>query len=372
MTAGALLVFNGGSSSLKFTLYQNGEHELPREVVFGQIERITAAPLLTLRAANGEVLTQKEWPPQSHPSDTELVAALITEIEKYQRQPLRAAGHSIVHGGPHYCQPTILDAQVLAELEASVAARAIASAAQSRADLRDPKLYPQLPQVGCFDTGLSRDDCRASRACSACRASCSIAGVVRYGFHGLSYEYIAGQFAAIDPGAARGRTVVAHLGKRRQHLRDGRWQECCDQHGFQCSRWPDHGHALRQYRSGCAAVFLLRERKLRCGQTRTAALSRVRLARTGPVASAAMCAIYWRGDDAHAREALDVFCYRVVREIGAMIAVAGGIDALIFTGGIGEHAAPIRAAICAQLAHFDLRIDAAGERAKRAETARYK
>lgn len=356
MTAGALLVFNGGSSSLKFTLYENGESELPKEIIFGQIERITEAPVLTLRAANGDVLAKKEWPPQSHPSDTELVAALMMEIEKHLQQQLRAVGHRIVHGGPHYFQPTVLDAQVLAVLEASVPLAPLHLPHNLAPIYAIQKLYPQLLQVGCFDTGFHVTMPRLARLFGLPRELLD-AGVVRYGFHGLSYEYIAGQFAALDPSAARGRTLVAHLGNGASicAMIDGK--SVATSMGFSALDGLIMGTRCGSIDPG-VLLYLLRERDYDAAKLEHLLYHECGLlGLSGGVSSDVRDLL--ASDDPLAREALDVFCYRVVREIGAMIAVGGGIDALIFTGGIGEHAAPIRAAICAKLACFDIKIDAA-------------
>lgn len=358
--AGGLLVFNGGSSSLKFTLYENAEREVPNKIVSGQIERITEAPLLTLRAASGEVLTKKEWPPHSHPHDTELVAALIAEIENYQQMPLQAVGHRIVHGGPHYFQPIVLDARVIAELEASVPLAPL-HLPHNLAPVRAiEKLYPRLPQVGCFDTGFHATMPRIERLFGLPREMLD-AGVVRYGFHGLSYEYIASRLAALDLRAAQGRTIVAHLGNGASVCAMLNRQSVATSMGFSALDGLIMGTRCGSIDPG-VLLYLLRERDYDADKLEQLLYHECGLLGLSGGLSSDMRDLL-ASDKPLAREAINVFCYRVVREIGALIAVNGGIDALVFTGGIGQHAALIRAAICAQLAYFNIEIDSAANAA---------
>lgn len=363
MTAnGALLIFNGGSSSLKFSLYDSsslhgeGVQAPLRKNISGQIERITEAPLLTLRNAKGELLTQREWPAHSHPHDTEMVAALMVEIEKHQRIPLRAVGHRIVHGGPHYFQPTVLDARVLTELEASVPLAPLHLPHNLAPVYAVAKLYPQLPQIGCFDTGFHATMPRIERLFGLPRELAE-AGVVRYGFHGLSYEYIASRLAIVDPRAARGRTIVAHLGNGASvcAMIDGK--SVATSMGFSALDGLIMGTRCGSIDPG-VLIYLLRERHYDAAKLENLLYHECGLiGLSGGISSDVRDLL--ASADPLAKEAIDVFCYRVVREIGAMIAVCGGIDALVFTGGIGEHAASIRAAICARLGCFAIKIDEA-------------
>jgi acetate kinase len=357
MANDALLIFNGGSSSLKFTLFKNDEHENEerfKKIIDGQIERIVQAPILTMHAANGDELARREWPANSHPHDTELVAALIEAIEKYQPLTLKAAGHRIVHGGPHYFQPTVLDAKVLAELEASVPLAPL-HLPHNLAPIRAlAQLYPQLPQIGCFDTGFHATMPRIEKLFGLPRELLD-AGIVRYGFHGLSYEYISSQLGTLDARAAEGRTIVAHLGNGASVCAMQNGKSIATSMGFSALDGLIMGTRCGSIDPG-VLIYLLRERNYDAAKLEHLLYHECGLlGLSGGLSSDVRDLL--ASDNALAREAIEVFCYRVVREIGAMIAVCGGIDALIFTGGIGEHAASIRAAICARLECFDIKID---------------
>ncbi|MDB6061216.1 MAG: acetate kinase [Verrucomicrobiaceae bacterium] len=387
MSNGALLIFNGGSSSLKFTLYetndsenkknkseneneikikkeQKDKNEKLKKIIGGQIERITEAPLLTMHAASGEQLTQREWPANSHPHDTELVSALIKEIEKHHQIPLRAAGHRIVHGGPHYFQPTLLDEKVLAELEASVPLAPL-HLPHNLAPIRAfAELYPKLPQIGCFDTGFHATMPRIEKLFGLPRELLD-AGIVRYGFHGLSYEFISSQLSGLDIRAAQGRTIVAHLGNGASVCAMQNGKSVATSMGFSALDGLIMGTRCGSIDPG-VLIYLLCERNYDAKKLEQLLYHECGLLGISGGISADVRDLL-ASDSPLAKEAIDLFCYRVVREIGAMIAVNGGIDALIFTGGIGQHAAPIRAAICTGLACFDIKIDAAKNAAEEAK-----
>lgn len=345
MQEGGLLVFNGGSSSIKFTLYDVAAAALDKRVT-GQIERIAQAPLLRMYSPQNKLLAEHQWPTAVRPQDTELLSVLMNELNAHMHLPLRGAGHRIVHGGPHYSQPTLLNEKVLAQLEASVPLAPL-HLPHNLAPIRAlAALYPQLPQIGCFDTGFHATMPRVERLFGLPR-DLAEAGVIRYGFHGLSYEYIASQLPQLDARTAHGRTLVAHLGNGASvcALVDGK--SVATSMGFSALDGLVMGTRCGSIDPG-VLLYLLRERNYdeqklekllyhECGL----------LGLSGGISSDMRDLL--ASEAVAAREAVEVFVHRLVREIGALAALAGGIDALVFTGGIGEHAAPIRAAVCAQL-----------------------
>lgn len=351
-----LLVFNGGSSSIKFSLYDCADAALQPHVT-GQIERIAQGPHLQLFSAQKlsvpqntsqkkQLLAEHRWPDDAQPDDEEMLGVLIELLDQHMRLPLCAAGHRIVHGGLHHAEPTLLNAAVLAHLEATVPLAPL-HLPHNIAPIRAlAKLYPQLPQIGCFDTGFHSTIPRTARLFGLPRALAD-AGVLRYGFHGLSYAYIASQLPQLDARAATGRTIVAHLGNGASvcALIDGK--SVATSMGFSALDGLVMGTRCGNLDPG-VLIYLLRERDYDAQSLEQLLYHDSGLLGLSGGISSDMRDLL-ASDNVAAREAIDVFIYRLVREIGSMVAAAGGIDALIFTGGIGEHAASVRADVCAQL-----------------------
>lgn len=355
MREGGILVFNGGSSSLKFTLFDmTGGAPLKKRIV-GQIERIARGPHLTLYAfdetagaphAKLKLLTEKRWSDAATPAETDLLSTLLDLLGKHMHLPLAMAGHRIVHGGLFHAEPTLLDAGVLAHLEATVPLAPL-HLPHNLAPIRAlAQLDPQLPQLGCFDTGFHATIPRTARLFGLPRKLAE-EGVVRYGFHGLSYAYIASQLPRIDSRAATGRTIVAHLGNGASVCALVNGKSVATSMGFSALDGLVMGTRCGNLDPG-VLIYLLRERNY---DAKT--LEQLLYHESGLLGLSGGIGSDMRdllaSDAAAAREAIDVFIYRLVCEIGSMAAAAGGIDALVFTGGIGEHAAPVRAAVCDRL-----------------------
>lgn len=346
MQEGGLLIFNGGSSSIKFTLFDIVDGAALSKRVTGQIERVALGPHLTMYSPENVLLAEHCWADAASPGDTEMLTMLIDLLTKHMRLPLLAAGHRIVHGGLHHAAPTLLDAAVLAQLEATVPLAPL-HLPHNIAPIRAlAQLYPQLPQIGCFDTGFHTTIPRTARLFGLPRALAD-EGVVRYGFHGLSYEYIAAQLPRIDTHAARGRTLVAHLGNGASVCAMVNSQSVATSMGFSALDGLVMGTRCGNLDPG-VLIYLLHERNY---GART--LEQLLYHESGLLGLSGGISSDMRdllaSDAVAASEAIDVFVYRLVCEIGSLVAAAGGIDALVFTGGIGEHAAPVRAAVCAQL-----------------------
>ena len=352
--AGSLLIFNGGSSSLKFTLYALRDGALEK-CVRGQIERITRGPHLTLSAPDMTLLAEKSWPEDATPGETEMLAVLIDLLDAHMHLPLLAAGHRIVHGGLFHAEPTLVDAGVLAHLEATVPLAPL-HLPHNIAPIRAlAELHPELPQIGCFDTGFHATVPHTARLFGLPRAMAG-EGVVRYGFHGLSYAFIASQLPLIDARAATGRTIVAHLGNGASLCALNNGRSVATSMGFSALDGLVMGTRCGSLDPG-VLIYLLRERG-----ASAESLERLLYHDSGLLGLSGGISSDMRdllaSDSAAAREAIDVFVYRLVYEIGAMAAVAGGIDALVFTGGIGEHAAPVRAAACERLRWLGIELSA--------------
>jgi acetate kinase len=322
-----ILVLNAGSSSLKYALF--------------------ATPALT-RAAAGAI---------ERIADGAHVARLPELFAAVGDAPLDAIGHRVVHGGARFTAPVRVDATVLAALR-ELAPLAPDHAPQEIALIEAlAARRPGVPQVACFDTAFHAALPAAARLLPIPRRYAA-RGVRRYGFHGLSYSYLRDELARLDPAAARGRVVLAHLGNgcSLAALRDGR---CIDTTmGFtpaaglvMGTRSGDLDPGLVAYLARADGLDAAAFDALVNGASGLLGLSE----RSGDVRDLLAA----EAGDARAAEALAVFCLSVRKWIGAMAAALEGLDTLVFSAGIGEHAAPLRARVCAGLAHLGVRLDAA-------------
>ena len=345
----AILVINGGSSSIKFALFADAA--LTR-IAAGSIENINTAPHFRARDARGEEIADQRW--DKAPAQAQLFEHLLHWIEtRPGAVRLRAAGHRIVHGGPHHCKPVLLTDSVLRELRDSVPLAPLHQPHNLAPVAALAQLYPELPQIGCFDTAFHATNPRVSRL-YALPYALSEAGIQRYGFHGLSYEYIAGELPRLDARAARGRTIVAHLGSGASVCALVNSVSVASSMGFSAL----DGLPMST-RSGAidpgVLLYLLHEQ-----HWEVEALIDLLYRQSGLLGlsgSSGDMRELLENDNPRARDAVDVFVYRSAREISSLISAAGGLDALVFTAGIGERAAPVRSRICAQLEWLGMRLD---------------
>ncbi|MDA9545223.1 MULTISPECIES: acetate/propionate family kinase [unclassified Bradyrhizobium] len=355
-----VLVLNAGSSSIKFGLFDVAAAE-PALLCKGLLDEHEAKPRLVVKGPAGEDLfeTSKQAP---QAAGDHLFADVLAFIEdRFGGRSLRAVGHRIVHGGADYSGPVVLMDDIIAKLEALTP---LAPLHQPRclAPVRTlAAIRPELTQIACFDTafhhGLAPP---ASRFAIPRRFEAR--GVRRYGFHGLSFEYVAGRLAEIAPELVAKRTVIAHLGNGASlcALRDSRSIDTTMGltpldglvMGTRCGAIdPGVLLYLQQYENMSAreVQHLLYHESGLLGVSGISADMRTLLA----------------SSEAAAREAVDLFTFRAAQQVAMMAATLGGLDCLIFTGGIGEHAREIRGAIGQRLAWMGVRIDAASNDAAR-------
>ncbi len=348
----AILILNAGSSSLKFTVFPSDGGSTP--LVRGQIESLSSGP--RFRAVDGDdrEVGKRSWDATSKLTYAEAIEFLLSwgKTTGLRDAHVVAAGHRVVHGGTRFNGPVRITDDVLSELEALIPLAPLHQPHNLEAIRAVARIAPQVPQVACFDTAFHRTmDLNAQRFAIPRRHF--DAGVRRYGFHGLSYEYIALTLPGVDAEAARGRTIVAHLGNGASlcALRDGRsvattmGLTAIDGlvMGTRCGEL-DPGvvfHLLRNGMSVDALERMLYEESGLLGVSGVSSDMRTLLASDAPAAM----------------EAIDLFVYRAACSIGAMAAALEGVDALVFTGGIGEHAAAVRAAICRASRWLGLEID---------------
>lgn len=346
----ALLILNAGSSSLKFSLFQDGDE--PVLLLHGQFEELINCPRFAVRDATGAVVEEREWAAGEELGHVQAIEFLFAWGRGKVSHRIVAVGHRIVHGGAKFTKPLLIDPQILAELEALIPLAPLHQP-HNLAAIRAVSLHAsQLPQVACFDTSFHRGQPGLAQLFALPRRYCK-QGILRYGFHGLSYEYIAAQLSKLDPRAASGRTVVAHLGNGASMcaLRAGRSIATTMSFtpidglpmGTRCGAI-DPGVLLHLMKEGLdlpGLEKLLYDESGLLGVSGTSSDVRTLLA----------------SSEASAAEALDLFVYRCGRELGSLTAALGGIDALVFTGGIGENAVPIRARICRDATWLGLELD---------------
>jgi acetate kinase len=350
---GSILTLNAGSSSVKFALFDT-EAKL-KAVVRGEIEDLDAAPHLLARDAAGVVLAEKHWPAGGATSFATILDALFVFADAHLgREGLAAVGHRVVHGGATHIAPELITPALLVALEALTPLDPL-HMPDNLAPIRTVgKARPALPQVACFDTAFHHTLPPVARRFALPRAVSDL-GVRRYGFHGLSYEYIASCLKQQFPALAHGRVIAAHLGSGASlcALLDGRSIDTTT--GFsaldglvmatRCGSL-DPGVILylgRQGHSFADIEDMLYRRSGLLGVSGISGDVRVLLA----------------SGDPHALDAIELFAYRIACHAGGLVSALGGLDGLVFTAGIGEHAPAIRAAVCARLAWLGLRLDSA-------------
>ncbi|ENO88496.1 acetate/propionate family kinase [Thauera linaloolentis] len=353
----AVLVLNAGSSSLKFALYPiNGEVAVA-PAVSGQVEGIGATPEITLKTAAGERIHEAVRTSGSqgtqHRDALDHVFQLLSAHNP--NLDIAAAGHRIVHGGEHYSAPVVLNAGLVDELERFVPLAPLHQPHNLRAVRAVTALMPSIPQVGCFDTAFHRTQPAVAQAFALPRRL-SAEGVKRYGFHGLSYDYVARQLPKIIGERAQGAVVIAHLGNGASMcaLRGGR--SMASTMGFTAVEGLMMGTRTGSLDPG-VMLYLMEQKGMDAK-----ALTNLLYKESGLLGVSGISQdmrTLLTSDAPEAKEAVDLFCYRIARELGSLAAAAGGLDALVFTGGIGEHAAPVREKVAELAAWMGIEIDAA-------------
>jgi acetate kinase len=350
-----LLTINTGSSSLKAALYHIWEGAKETLELRAEASRIgDRGGGLRLADARGETLDERQ---DGLPDHATALDALLSRLRDrgLDRDDFAAVGHRIVHGGDRYREPQRVAPEVLADLRALVpidpnhlpqAIAAIEAVARA---------YPTVPQVVCFDTAFHSRMPRVARLYALPRALAE-EGVVRYGFHGLSYEYVVGELRRVDREAADGRLVVAHLGNGASMaaIRGGVGLDTTM--GFTST-----GGLVMGTRSGdldpSVPLFLLKERGLTPTEVSDLVNKQAGLLAVSETSADMQDLLEREAYDGRAAEAVALFCYQAKKFLGALVAALGGLDALVFTGGIGEHAAPVRERVCESLEFLGIRLD---------------
>jgi len=351
-----ILVANAGSSSLKFALFKRNEADQPVAEAAGGVEGIGTQPRFTVKNAAGQTLVDRTHDVDEVLHHSGAIAVIRSWLHEHdQGAKLLAVGHRVVHGGQHFSEPMLVDTKVLTELEALVPLAPLHQPHCIAVIRAVQDAMPTLPQIACFDTAFHRTQPAVAQAFALPRRLTD-EGVRRYGFHGLSYEYIASALPALRPELAGARVIVAHLGSGASMcaLRDGRSVATTMSFtpldglvmGTRCGNLDPGVLLYLMDRHGLDARAL---EKLLYHESGLLGVSGISNDMRTLLAS----------DDPSAKEAIELFVYRIGRELGSLASALGGLDALVFTGGIGERSAVIRAQICRQAAWLGLELDAA-------------
>ena len=348
-----ILTINGGSSSIKFALFEAGSLQ---RILEGAIERI-GLPQATLRV-KGLNPADNFSRAVTAPDHTVAVGALMDWIEeRVGRAGLAAVGHRVVHGGPKYSQPQPIDREMVEELQRLTPFDPEHLPEEILLTEAFHRRFPGLPQVAGFDTAFHHDLPRVARLLPIPRRYEAL-GVRKYGFHGLSYEFLMGELARLaGTEAAHGRVVLAHLGNGASlaAVDDGKPVDTS------MSFTPTAGVPMST-RSGDLdpglVWYLARTGKLSAKQFNEMVNFESGLLGVSETSSDMRDLLDRETQDVRAAEAVALFCYQVKKWIGAFAAALGGLDTLVFAGGIGENAPPVRARICDGLAFLGIEIDA--------------
>jgi acetate kinase len=348
-----VLTINGGSSSIKFALFEAGD--TLRRILEGGIERI-GLPDASMRVKGLNPADSFSRSVKA-PDHTAAVEVLMNWVEeRHDHKVLSAVGHRVVHGGPKYSEPQLITAEMVEELH--------------RLSPFDPehlpeeillteafhRRFPELPQVACFDTAFHHDLPRVAQLLPIPRRY-EAQGVRRYGFHGLSYEFLMGELARLgDPAATKGRVILAHLGNGASlaAVREGKSVDTS------MSFTPTAGVPMST-RSGDIdpglVSFMWRSEQMTAAQFDKMMNHESGLLGVSETSSDMRHLLDHEAQDVRAAEAVALFCYQIKKWIGAYAVALGGLDTLVFAGGIGENAPVIRDRICAGMEFLGIAID---------------
>jgi acetate kinase len=354
--ADAILTLNAGSSSIKFALYAKTKPISPLAEMTGQIDGIGARPHIKAKDKDGNKLDDVDIP-LTGDADTqhhEALEFLVDWLHSHEAGwNIVGVGHRVVHGGSVYSQPVLLTDQCTDKLRQFV----------PLAPLHQPHnldgidalhaCLPGVPQVGCFDTAFHRTQPEVAQRFALPR-KITDEGVRRYGFHGLSYEYIADTLPSLIGDKADGKVIVAHLGNGASLCAMEGRKSVASTMGFTAVEGLMMGTRTGSIDPG-VLLYLMEFHNYDLKSLTKLLYKESGLLGVSGISQDMRTLL--ESNEQAAKEAVELFCYRLIREIGSLTAALGGLDALVFTGGIGEHAAPVRAAACKGLAWLGIQLD---------------
>jgi len=347
------LILNAGSSSVKFCVFQRPEGDKWRLEARGQIEGVGTAPRLTVKDGHGEKLADEELNPSVRNGSAAIDVLAGWLRSRYGGARVLGVGHRVVHGGPYFDAPTILSRRVLAELYDLVPLAPLHQPYNLAAIGAVFERLPNVPQVACFDTSFHRGHSAVASLVPLPRDLCK-SGVERYGFHGISYEYIASVLPDVAPDCAKGRVIVAHLGSGASLCALQNGKSVDSTLGFTALDGLCMGTRPGALDPG-VVLYLFQSLGLSAKEVETILYKKSGLLGISEISNDMRDLL--GSTEPSAQLAVDYFIYRIAKEIGALSAVLGGLDALVFTGGIGENSAEIRKRVCKSSAWLGVELD---------------
>jgi acetate kinase len=349
----AILTLNAGSSSIKFCLFRLQAGRAVRDLR-GQVAGLGSIPRFTSRSEQGTVVDQAlVGGPMTHSAALNHLLDAVQAAAQGTR--IVGVGHRVVHGGLEFMAPIAVDAVILDRLDRYVPLAPLHQPHNLAAIRAMLERLPGVPEVACFDTAFHRTVPEVAQR-FALPPGFNAAGIRRYGFHGLSYEYIASSLPGVDPRAAAGRTVVFHLGNGASMCALQAGRSVATTMGFTALDGLPMGTRCGSLDPG-VVLFMLDELRLGPREIEKILYNESGLLGMSGVSNDVRALL--ASDEPDAALALDVFVYRASRELGSLVAALGGLDAIVFTAGIGENQAEIRARICAGAGWLGVRLDPA-------------
>jgi len=352
--ANAIAVLNAGSSSIKFSLFVTRGDDLELNVR-GQIEGIDTAPHFIAKRSTGAQASEKSWPDGTKLGHDDALDHVIAFLRaELGSDRLAGVGHRLVHGGSVYTKPVTVDAAVVAALEQLIPLAPLHQPHNLAPIRRLLERMPDVPQVACFDTAFHRTNPELAQR-FALPEELHEAGVRRYGFHGLSYEYIASVLPRFDARIASGKTVVLHLGNGASMCAMDAGRSMASTMGFTAVDGLMMGTRSGSLDPG-VILYLMDHRGMNARAVENLLYNESGLLGVSGISSDMRKLL--ASSDPRARLAIDLYCYRIRRELGSLAAALGGLDAIVFTGGIGENSAVIRERVCLDAAWLGVELDA--------------
>lgn len=351
----AIVVLNAGSSSIKFSLFvERGETLKPD--VRGQVEGLYTAARFVSKAADGTVKAEKSWPDGVKLGHDGALDHLVSHLRsELTDDRLIGIGHRVVHGGLAYTRPVRVDTGVLKVLETFVPLAPLHQPHNLAPIRRALERAPELPQVACFDTSFHRTQPEVAQM-FALPAELRKAGVMRYGFHGLSYEYIASALPEIAPTAAKGKSIVLHLGNGASMCAIEAGRSLASTMGFTAVEGLPMGTRSGSLDPG-VILHLMDQRGMDVHSIEKLIYNESGLLGVSGISSDMRTLL--ESEEPQAKLAVELFLYRIRRELGSLAAALGGLDAIVFTAGIGENAPIIRSRVCRDAVWLGVEIDEA-------------
>jgi len=347
------LVLNAGSSSLKFCVFRRPVAEKWLLESRGQIEGIGTSPRLLAKGSDGRVISESDLSAEVCDGDTAIAALASWLRSKYGSARVLAVGHRVVHGGSRYSHPTIVTAEVLADLYSLVPLAPLHQPHNLAAIQAVFERLPHVPQVACFDTGFHMGGPESASIIPLPLEICK-SGLKRYGFHGISYEYVTSMLKEIAPEIATSRVIIAHLGSGASLCAVDGGKSVDTSMSFTALDGLCMGTRPGSIDPG-AVLYLFQTLGMTAKEVETILYKKSGLLGISGISNDMRDLLASNAPEA--RLAVDYFIYRATKEIGALAAVLGGIDGFVFTAGIGENSPEIRRRICEASAWLGLELD---------------